>query len=649
MDTKTVCMFMLLLGVALYGCRQTEKHCKVTDYVNRRQQIENELCSVGNKRLRQVLDSAERSGDSIRVMVACRILGKQSRDQSDFKSAFLYHIREQHLGEYFHDTLEIVRAYNNLGTDYRRIGAFIEGIKYHNQALEMCDAYSDTVSYAAKKNRTVSLNGIGNISLTLNLVDDAERCFREALHSEIQLKSYLGQAINFANIGSIFESKEQYDSAMCYYERSMRANELAQSSVGISLCYAYYGQIFEKTGRLQEALNAYRQSFAVINGDGDKWHWLTACIALARIELKLKTPEALSYLKQAQQVAEGIHSPEHLVEIYDLYYHYFKGKGDCKQALNAYELSRANHEKCLNNNRTNQCMEIRIEHEMARHRREMEVLEYRNNLQHIRQRHIMIIFVVLILIIIILLILSWRVSQLRHRRNKVLYEMNQTKNKFFSIIAHDLKNPSIALNNTLKAFMNSIDTLDRSTRNKYSEAIIQASDAQLDLLYSLLNWARLETGRIDFKPVYCDVLAIVQQVHKQLQSALDNKQIRLMVEHGRQTCAMADPNMIAVVLRNLISNAIKFSYSGSTIRVVFESLGDDLKISVIDTGIGMSSEVLAKCFSLGEQIVMSGTDGESGTGLGLLVCREMLKKHRTTLEVQTAVGKGCTFSFRLKK
>ena len=119
------------------------------------------------------------------------------------------------------DTLEITQALNNLGTDFRRIGALAEASEYHYNALDYAEEYSDSKTPAGMKNKVVSLNGIGNISLTLGYFDDAMLYFTAALEDEKMLESKIGQAINYANIGSIYEQKGNYDSARIYYNHSL--------------------------------------------------------------------------------------------------------------------------------------------------------------------------------------------------------------------------------------------------------------------------------------------------------------------------------------------------------------------------------------------------------------------------------------------
>ena len=142
--------------------------------------------------------------------------------------------------------MEIIRALNNIGTNFRRIGALDEAASYHYDALAYGELYSDKTSADAIANRNTSLNGIGNIHSTLGNLEAAEKAFREALAGDRTLNNSLGQAINYANIGRLFEARGMIDSAWVYYQKSMEFNREANSDLGVSLCHNHFGRLREK-------------------------------------------------------------------------------------------------------------------------------------------------------------------------------------------------------------------------------------------------------------------------------------------------------------------------------------------------------------------------------------------------------------------
>lgn len=167
--------------------------------------------------------------------------GTNSRNHGDFKVAIMLHDSCFKLSAQEHDTIRMIVSLNNQGTNFRRLGAMREASDHHYHALKLCDAFSDTTSFQARKNVAKSLNGLGNVFLQMRNNDAAEAIFRRAFLVESALKSHTGRAINLANIGAIKENKGENDSAYIYYSRSMHENLLDSNAVGISLCHSYLG------------------------------------------------------------------------------------------------------------------------------------------------------------------------------------------------------------------------------------------------------------------------------------------------------------------------------------------------------------------------------------------------------------------------
>ena len=167
------------------------------------------------------------------------------------------------LAEDIVDTLEMVQALNNIGTIYRRLGVLNTATDYHYRAWKMSEECTDT-TFVGKKNRVVSLNGLGNVYMTLGNYERADSVLRMALEGEKALKSPIGQAINYANLGSIFIQQNNLDSAWVCYRHSMRLNQAAKNTLGISLCHTYFGLLYEKTRRYDKAIDEYNQAFELM-------------------------------------------------------------------------------------------------------------------------------------------------------------------------------------------------------------------------------------------------------------------------------------------------------------------------------------------------------------------------------------------------
>lgn len=286
-------------------------------------------------------------------------------------------------------------------------------------------------------------------------------------------------------------------------------------------------------------------------------------------------------------------------------------------------------------------MEVKYETEKKEHEieRQQQVISQKN-----RQT---VLLVVGIAMCALFLILLWYMLQLRNRRNRTLAEMNATKDKFFGIISHDLKNPALAQRSALKKLIKNAKLWDNDTLTEYYDDLLQSADGQVELIYNLLSWAQLQTGRMTYTP---DTFAIDNLLSdlSLIRNMAENKGITFTTQIPKDGLVTCDSNMLTTVVRNLLTNAVKFTSAGGTVSLSAEQTGKgNYAISVSDTGIGMSSEQISQLFHLDKAHSRNGTAGEQGSGLGLIVCQELLEKHDSTLHVESEEGKGSRFWFEV--
>ncbi|MCG8700929.1 MAG: HAMP domain-containing histidine kinase, partial [Bacteroidales bacterium] len=234
------------------------------------------------------------------------------------------------------------------------------------------------------------------------------------------------------------------------------------------------------------------------------------------------------------------------------------------------------------------------------------------------------------------------------KANKQLEQLNATKNKFFSIIAHDLKNPFQAIFGFSELLLRNYNDYDEKQHLELLTMIKTSSESAYNLLENLLQWARTQTDRIKYNPVSFDLKLLVEQNIKLANASAEKKRITLESEMECKTIVYADKNMINLVMRNLLSNAIKFTdFDGLVTLRCFSSSEEDLSVAITDTGIGMTLENIKKLFRIDEYFSTSGTAGESGTGLGLIICKEFVEINKGDIVVDSEPEVGTTFTFSL--
>jgi len=231
-----------------------------------------------------------------------------------------------------------------------------------------------------------------------------------------------------------------------------------------------------------------------------------------------------------------------------------------------------------------------------------------------------------------------------------LKEMNASKDKLFSIIAHDLRSPFHALLGISELLATEIDEFSKEEITKFAAEMNNSLKNQFKLLENLLEWSRLQTGRMQYAPVTCNLLEKVNEVTSLLLGNALKKNITVASSVSPEIFALVDTNMLQSILQNLLANAIKFTRPGGNIEVSALSIDEKMiSISVKDTGVGISPNSLHKIFRTDSTVTTPGTENEKGTGLGLLLCKEMIERHGGTISVESELEKGTTFFFTLPK
>jgi ligand-binding sensor domain-containing protein/signal transduction histidine kinase/CheY-like chemotaxis protein/AraC-like DNA-binding protein len=230
-----------------------------------------------------------------------------------------------------------------------------------------------------------------------------------------------------------------------------------------------------------------------------------------------------------------------------------------------------------------------------------------------------------------------------------LQKLNKTKDHFFSILAHDLKNPVSALTGISDFMKNNFGKLEKKEALKYLTSIHTSSNAIYDLLVNLLNWSRTQSKHIEYSPVDIHVSGVIRKNIALLESQFTNKHIRIIDETPADATLFADYNMIDTVIRNIFSNSIKFTEYNGEIRAAGRYDGDQFEIAISDNGVGMNDDQIQKLFSLDKNNISTGTAGEKGTGLGLVICAEFIAINKGTIRVESTPGKGTTFFVSLPK
>lgn len=635
-----------MLPIFLFSC-----HRKAAVPDVERGQIDSVVYSVGDAdSLARVMDSFISAGNLYGEMVAARELGKKLRNASQFYEAIDVHKRGLVAAEKLRDTVQIVQALNNIGTNYRRLAILDEASSYHYQALTYCDQYSGSRNpddRTARKNRVVSLNGIGNVQLTLGNADEAENAFRQALKGENELGSALGQAINYANLGSILESREMLDSARYYYGKSLEFNEKAKSDLGVSLCHAHFGRLAEKEGDYDTAIEEYRQAYDIMEGNSDVWHWLESAVSLVRAYINAGNLERASfYLAKAGKEAGRISSMEYLAEVNRLEYLISKKKGNAVKALEYYVRSREYADSVASEKNLNHIQNVRVRYERERKQNEIELLNRsweaeRKNRNALLTMSLIALFLTIATIIVLIFLIA-----LRNRNQRIIKEMERMKSTFFTNITHEFRTPLSVVQTAAG------DVLNRSSDPEVRRDaldILRHGKGLLNLINQILDIAKLtEKSAVKAIPEwkYGDIVGFISMICESYRPFAQTAGVRLVFSSPVEELEMDFiPDYVQKIVGNLLSNAVKFSPSGADVLLFVKQEEADVHIIVCDKGVGMTAEQKDKIFI---PFYQAPTDSQRiGSGIGLSLVKLSVEAMNGRVDVHSAPGEGTVFIVRI--
>ena len=477
--------------------------------------------------------------------------------------------------------------------------------------------------------------------------DDALVHYRKAREMAMTLDNKQGVSIAENNIGNIYQKKGNYLQAIEQYRLSLQLQEDIEDKETVCNTYYNLGTCYRELDNYKEALSYFNQSLQMAKEIGETETYTLCLVELAHynaIEKKL-FHEAEQQIIEAETLAQKAGYKQVLKEVYHTRVLIEEARGNIALAFAYCKKYQLISDTLFKEHSVDKLHEYEVRYQTQE--KELEILRQQTEIDHHkRMQYIYIGGLCAAGVVLILLIYAiW----LRTKRNRELREINATKDKFFSIISHDLKNPAIAQRNALQLLAKNGSSWDNDTLSQYHNELLKSADYQVELLYGLLNWAQMQTGRMPYIPIDFDLAESLRHEVGMLQNMTNHKHIKLNVQLPTQAIVTGDRNMITTVVRNLLTNAIKFTGEGGWVSLEVSPSDKGYMVVIKDNGIGMSEEQMNNLFRIDYQQSKSGTAGEQGSGLGLIVCKELLGKHGKTLIVESEQGKGSVFGFLMDK
>ncbi len=502
-----------------------------------------------------------------------------------------------------------------VGRIYTTMDAYDKAQEYFSDALERYKALPDDAS--ALTGVAISHDELGMTYLHLGDAASARYNNQNAIdiYEELNLGFGLSNACKYRAL--IEHSIGENELALGYLNRSKEIKKSINDVLGFPGLYKLYGQIYYSMGEYESALDSLNIGLEHAVNNGQKSITISICSLLAEIYAEEGNYEkAFKYRSDQIALSDSISQSKALSSMNQI------------EAL--YD----------NEKREQKIKELEQENLVSEMSLEREIT--------VRNLLLIILSMVVIFAFFMLKLFSSNKSTnlILKGNQKKLQELNATKDKFTSIIAHDLKSPFNSLIGFSGLLRKASEQKDYDKVKEYSNHIETVSTQTYKLLENLLEWARSQTGKISFEPKALDIRFPIQDTIKLMETIAREKQIKIDFDIS-PVVVLADENMLNTILQNLISNAIKYSYHGSEIKIIAKEKDDMLQLCVRDFGVGMSPEKCDKLFLLDKSVSEPGTDGEHGTGLGLILCKEFAELHRGKIIVDSKVGEGSCFILHL--
>lgn len=556
------------------------------------------------------------------------------------------------------DSAGLCRAMNKLGYIKIVMGDMVEAINYFHRSEELSLNLNEMGNYID------AINYLGILNYILDNMDQAVMYSEKALKLSDQFDYLEGKALAYEHFAIIYLKQNKYNEALDLNTKSYEIRKQLDDLTMITELYDNYSSIYNRMNDFESAIEYTKKSVELRRQYGDVNGMGSTYMNLGNIYLALNEyDDALKYLLQAYQIKKESQDLRAFTLILRNLSDIYEKKNDFRNAYLHLREFKAFNDSLFGENIRRQVSRIEAKQELVKKEDQIKTLQDKNIFQEKLQKFLVVIIILgvfLTISMIIAYILNRRANKKLNRVNEEILEqrnklqnlndelvmLNNDRDKFFKIIAHDLRSPFFPLLTYSEIIANESDTLNKSELTRYSKNIYQSSKNIFDLLENLLQWLGINSGKMNLAPTIVNIDEAIDKIIQLYKRNAADKGIKLNYDSNRSLTVYADRDMVGLILRNLISNAIKYTKKDDTITIKTELKNEFVEVSVSDTGVGIDDESMKNLFST-SMYSKSGTNNESGSGLGLLLCKEMVVKNGGTIDVFSKVGEGTTFNFTL--
>jgi signal transduction histidine kinase len=587
-------------------------------------------------------------------------LGRICTKMGNYELALDYQHQALEAYEKKQNEIGAVGAMNELANIYMQMKEFEQAMEYKFQALEIEERLKDSRAIADTYNQMGELYAeLDNNELALNYTTKA-----------VELREKLGDKRGIADsykvFGLIHAKAKAYRQALDYFRKSLEMKATFKNSTDLGNLANSMGDVYITQGNPDHAAVYYKQAYEEEKKLNNRKGMAYSLINLGKCNNELKNHAVASnYLLEALALSKETESKEFIDLSYFHLSQVYEKSNNVAEALKYYKLYTDYQKLIFDENTSKKVAEMHEIIETARREKAIVILNKEKKIKELELKdektksyNLILWFVIVAVLFFTALFSLWFFNKrnvelkakndvIRHK-NEMMEDLNNTKNKFFSIIAHDLKGPLNSLTGFSNLIINHVEYLSKEEIKMMAVDIDKSVRNLIDLLNNLLTWARSQMDNIEFKPQNLQATQLFAEIVGILQLNAQNKKINLLSNANPDIWIYADENAVKTILRNLASNALKFTNEGGKVTMSAKIIDDKfVQLAVNDTGIGMDEQTLDKIFRLESKHSTKGTQGEAGTGLGLLLCKEFAEKNNGSISVESIAEVGTTFKVLL--
>lgn len=617
----------------------------------------------------QSLKIAEELQDKTLMASCYNSIGLVHRSRGSFRVARDYYMRSLAVFEETGNLRGMANSYNSIGIIYHSQGDYQGAIEHWLKTLKIYEDLNEAFGMSA------SYNNIGLVYYEQKNYERAIEFLNKALQAREKAGDKRGMAASFTNLGSVYYYMENYEKSAEYHRQALDISQELGDRTGIAAGYNNIGSIYRKQGNFNGALEQFRNALAIREEQEDRSNIALVYNSIANLYLDMAETQG-----QPQKNASLLWATEHGQYAYnialeigalplqlasaDILRKANTQLSRFRQALEFAEIYIAARDSMFNEEKTKAIAEIHTRFETEQKQQEIEkqqlIIERQEveNKRQLAQRNLFAWVSLLILLLACGVLAGYFIIR---RKNQRLHEVNEmltqsekdlrrlleTKDKLYTIIAHDIKSPLAGLSGLCQLLHDDATDMAPDDISEYGKLIHESSQKLMCLIENMMHWARSQTGRILVKPRKIKLRKLSENVMGVLQLQADRKGIHLINDIPDNLRIFADDITISTVIRNLISNAIKFTGENGKVILGATHENGKVSISITDNGIGISAENLKKLFRIEKCFSTKGTFNETGTGLGLIVCKEFVEENQGSITVKSIPGLGTTFTLVL--